>query len=141
MPGHLILVRPHASRLDGPLVAWHMRKLGLRKYTFAIDPGYALSPFWRPALLVFGKLVGGHRMVALDSQSPHALRALLRILQAGGGVVLFPQGVGIRDADRRDQTGSDWLILRSECRVDELFLNHQDGQLPSVNRQSATRAL
>lgn len=140
MPGHLILVRPHTSLLDGPMVAWHLRKLSLRGYTFAIDPAYATSPFWRPLLLAYGKLMGGHRMAALDAQSPHALRALLRVLRAGGGVVLFPQGGGLQDANRPDQSGSDWLILRSACRVDELFLRRREGLLPSVAKRSADRA-
>lgn len=131
MPGHLITVRPHLSLLDGPIVGLHLRKLGLRGYTFAVDPAYALHSFWRPALLLYGRIIGGHRMVALDQRNPHAMRTLLRLLQQDAGVVIFPQGAGIHNTTRPDQPGVDWLILRSECRVTDLYLSHA-GRLPRV---------
>lgn len=137
MAGHLILVRPHTSLWDGPVVGLHLRKLGLRGYTFAIDPDYARHPFWRSALLLYGNLTGGHHMVALDPKSPHAMRTLLRLLRQDAGVVLFPQGTGIRDAHRPEQRGMDWLILRSGCQVTELHLHH-DRWLPRVAYATGT---
>ncbi|WP_437559369.1 1-acyl-sn-glycerol-3-phosphate acyltransferase [Acidithiobacillus sulfuriphilus] len=125
MPGHLILVCPHASLLDGPVVARHLHQIGGHcGYLFAVDPDYARNPFWRLALSWYGRVTGHHRMVPLDQRSPMAMRAILRTLEAGHGVVLFPQGTGISNPGRTDLPGASWLIHKSRCLVTEIRLDH-----------------
>ncbi len=137
--GHLVLARPHCSLWDGPMVALHIRLSGhqagfLRSgYLFAIDPDYARHPIFRRLLLLYGKLLGdGYRMVPLDTRSPMAMRQLRRELQAGRGVVLFPQGTGLHDPLRPDAPGAAWLVERSQCRVTHLHLHHRSALPPKV---------
>ena len=133
MSGHLILVRPHASLLDGPVVARYLQIVGgHRGYLFAVDPDYARHRAFRPLLALYGRLTGGHRMVPLDARSPMSMRIILRTLADGGGVVLFPQGTGIGDPERPDCPGSEWLLRKSRCSVTELRLFHSRFRLPSV---------
>ena len=125
MPGHLILVRPHASLLDGPVIARYLHQMGGHcGYLFAVDPDYARHPFWRRALTWYGRVHGHQRMVALDQRSPMALRVILRTLEAGHGVVLFPQGTGISNPVRPDLPGASWLARKSRCLVTEIRLDH-----------------
>lgn len=132
MPGHLILVRPHASLLDGPAVALYLRAIGAhRGFLFAVDPDYAQHHLSRRLLAWYGRATGGHRMVPLDQRSPMAIRVILRTLEAGSGVVLFPQGTGLGDPCRADLPGASWLIRKSGCCVSELTLDHRHW-LPAV---------
>ncbi|WP_248885665.1 1-acyl-sn-glycerol-3-phosphate acyltransferase [Acidithiobacillus acidisediminis] len=138
MSGHLILVRPHVSLLDGPVVARYLQMVGgHRGYLFAVDPDYARHRVFRPLLALYGCLTGGRHMVPLDTRSPMAMRVILRTLAAGGGVVLFPQGTGVVDPDRPDRPGADWLVRKSRCSVTELRLFHRRFRLPSVRLDNA----
>ena len=140
MPGHLILARPHASRWDGFVVAWYLRQVGGHGgYLFAVDPDYARHPVYRRVLNGYGRLMGGHTMVPLDQRSPLAMRTLIRTLQGGGKVVLFPQGTGLTRPDRPDLPGAAWLIRKARPLVTEMQLDHS-GRIPVVvppNRQAA----
>jgi 1-acyl-sn-glycerol-3-phosphate acyltransferase len=132
MPGHLILARPHASRWDGFVVAWYLRQVGGHGgYLFAVDPDYARHPVYRRVLNGYGRLMGGHTMVPLDQRSPLAMRTLIRTLQGGGKVVLFPQGTGLTRPDRPDLPGAAWLIRKARPLVTELRLDHS-GRVPVV---------
>jgi 1-acyl-sn-glycerol-3-phosphate acyltransferase len=126
----LILARPHASLLDGPAVAMYLRKAGIQKAVFAVDPDYALHPVWSRLLNAFGWLTGGHTMAPLDSSRPFALRTLSRLLSQGRDVVLFPQGTGLERPDRPDAKGVDWLLVRSP-QTRHLTLSHV-GLFPHV---------
>ena len=139
MPGHLILVRPHASLLDGPVVVHCLHQIGGHcGYLFAVDPDYARQPFWRRALSWYGRVNGHHRMVPLDQRSPMPLRVILRTLEAGHGVVLFPQGTGISNPVRPDLPGASWLTRKSRCLVTEIRLDHS-GWIPQVAYQGHER--
>ena len=141
MPGHLILVRPHAFLLDGPVVARYLHQIGGHcGYLFAVDPDFARHPFWRRALSWYGRITGHHRMVALDQRSPMALRFLLRTLEAGHGVVLFPQGTGISDPCRPDLPGASWLVRKAGCMATEIRLDHSHW-LPQVVFQGRDHSL
>jgi len=132
MSGHLILVRPHVSLLDGPIVARYLQQIGGHTgYVFAVDPDYARHPFWRRALSWYGWITGRHRMVALDQRSPMALRELMRTLEGGRGAVLFPQGTGISRPDRPDLPGASWLVRKAGCMVTEIQLDHSH-RIPEV---------
>lgn len=106
----LILVRPHTSLLDGPAVALYLRKVGIRRAVFAVDPDYARHPVWSSLLNAYGWLTGGHTMLPLDTRRPFALRTIDRLLQQGRDVVIFPQGTGIGKPDRPDENGVAWLM-------------------------------
>jgi 1-acyl-sn-glycerol-3-phosphate acyltransferase len=140
MPGHLILVRPHASLLDGPVVARYLRHIGGHHgYLFAVDPDYARHPLFRPLLSLYGRVTGGHGMVPLDTRSPMGLRVILHTLADGGGVVLFPQGTGISDPQRPDLPGYVWLVRKSRCLVTDLTLDHRRWLPTIVEHGSASR--
>ena len=115
----LILVRPHQSYLDGLVVAWWLaRKRGCYRAIFAVDPDFARHRVWSWLLRRYGSWVGGHTMVALDTNSPFALRTLLRELREHRIVVLFPQGTGLREgAQRPDKPGWQWLARKSCAQV------------------------
>ncbi len=121
----LILVRPHTSLLDGPAVALYLRKVGVQKAVFAVDPDYARHRVWSRLLNAYGWLTGGHTMLPLDTSRPYALRTLDRLLDQGKTVVLFPQGTGLGDPDRPDAKGVDWLVSRAF---------KQDGKVYQVER-------
>ncbi len=125
MAGHLILVRPHTSLLDGPVIARYLHQIGGHcAYLFAVDPDYARHPFYRRLLSYYGRMTSGHRMVALNARSPMAIRQILRELANDHGVVVFPQGTGLLDANRPDLPGAEWLIRKSRCHVTVLALDH-----------------
>ena len=146
MPGHLILVRPHASLLDGPIVARYLHQMGGHcGYLFAVDPDYARHPFWRRALSWYGRITGHHRMAPLDQRSTMAIRTILRTLDAGRGVVLFPQGTGISNPGRPDLPGASWLARKAGCLVTEIRLDHSRW-IPQVvfqgrERRAVSRAM
>lgn len=114
-PGTLFLVRPHISLLDGPVVAWRLRRAGIHA-VFAVDPDYALHPVWSRLLTSYGRLTG-HAMLPLDMRHPFSLRSLYTRLQSGQNVVLFPQGTGLNNPDRPDQPGAAWLIKKAGVSI------------------------
>jgi len=116
----LILARPHTSLLDGPAVAVYLLRCGIRHAVFAVDPDYALHPFWSKILKTIGWLTGGHTMLPLDSSRPYAMRALVKLLDEGRDVVIFPQGTGLSNPDRPDANGVDWLLNRLKMRKVEV---------------------
>ena len=59
------------------------------------------------------------------------MRTLIRTLQGGGRVVLFPQGTGLARPDRPDLPGAAWLIRRVRPMVTEMYLDHT-GAIPRV---------
>lgn len=139
MSGHLILVRSHASLLDGPVVARYLHQIGGHGgYLFGVDSDYARHPFWRLALAAYGWIHDRQRMIALDQRSPMGLRLILHTLSAGNGVVLFPQGTGISDPARPDLPGASWLIRKSRCLVTEIRLDHSR-RIPQVVYQGCER--
>ena len=129
----LILVRPHVSLLDGPAVAAWLPRIGLVQAVFAVDPDYARHPVWSRLLKAYGWLTGGHTMLPLDATRPFAMRELLRILDQGRDVVIFPQGTGIGDHARPDARGCDWLLEKTSRRVMEITLSHE-ARWPGIQR-------
>ena len=124
-PDTLILVRPHVSLLDGPAVARFLPKAGIYQSVFAVDPDYARHAVWSRLLNAYGWLTGGHTMLPLDANRPFAMRDLLRLLNQGRDVVIFPQGTGIGEPDRPDAGGCGWLLEKTGRRVMEITLSHE----------------
>lgn len=133
----LILASPHISRLDGFVVSHYLASHLRTETIFAVDPDYALRPLYRKCLNLYGNR-HRHFMVPLDSQTPMALRTLLKDLQAGLNVVLFPQGTGITDTARTWKHGAYWLATKSGCDVMTLYLDHS-GLIPRVSTNRWTR--
>ncbi len=128
----LILVRPHSSLLDGPIVARYLQRSNLPRATFAVDPDYAKHPLWGRALSAYGRLTGRHTMVALDASHPFSMRKILRLLQEDRDVVIFPQGTGIKNPERPDQPGIRWLLHKaSTTTILHLTLSHHK-TIPAV---------
>lgn len=134
-PGTIFIVRPHTSYLDGPAVArWLTRERGIRNVVFAVDPDFAKHPVWRFVLNVYGRFVGGHTMVPLDSGSPFALRKLMMVLRDGGCVAIFPQGTGLSSGPKRqDQSGFLWLVAKTHAVQVSCHLCHST-LWPTVER-------
>ena len=131
----LILVRPHVSLLDGPAVARFLPKAGVCNAVFAVDPDYARHTVWKHLLNAYGWLTGGHAMLPLDAARPFAMRSMLRLLDQGRDVVIFPQGTGIGDSARPDAGGCGWLLERvsTSQRVMEIALSHET-RWPRIER-------
>ncbi len=127
MTGLLVLARPHVSLLDGPRLAWWLTlSAGIRGAIFPVDPVYARHPVWSRLLRTYGSMIGGHRMLALDTGSPFGLRSLAKALQHGQTVVLFPQGAGLQSGpDRPDRPGVQWLLERVHPRVLSVTMDHR----------------
>ncbi len=122
----LYVCRPHTSYLDGFAVArWLTRRHTVRGAVFAVDPDFALHPVWSAFLRLYGKWVGGHTMVAIDSRKPFAIRALMTALKEGRAVVIFPQGTGLANGELRpDQGGFAWLLHKSGAEHIEVHIHH-----------------
>lgn len=130
----LYVCRPHTSYLDGFAVArWLTRSHAVRGAVFAVDPDFARHPVWSRLLLLYGKWVGGHTMVAIDSRRPFAIRALMTALKDGKPVVIFPQGTGLAKGERRpDQGGVAWLLRKSKAKHIEVHIRHHRCWWPLV---------
>ena len=78
-------------------------------------------------------------MLPLDANRPFAMRDLLRLLNQGRDVVIFPQGTGIGDSARPDARGCGWLLertsgeARTSRRVMEITLSHET-RWPRIER-------
>lgn len=131
----LYVCRPHTAYLDGFAVArWLTRRQAIRGAVFAVDPDFALHPVWSRMLSLYGRLVGGHTMVAIDSRKPFAIRTLMAALKDGRAVVIFPQGTGLADGERRsDQGGASWLLRKSEAAHVEIHIQHHRRLWPLVS--------
>ncbi|MBU2770101.1 1-acyl-sn-glycerol-3-phosphate acyltransferase [Acidithiobacillus caldus] len=127
----LILVRPHVSLLDGPAVAAWLPRVGIHQAIFPVDPDYARHRIYGPLLKVYGILTGGHEMLPLDARHPFAMRRLLKWLNQGRDVVIFPQGTGLNIPDRPNMPGCQWLTSHTTCKTMEIILEHR-GRWPRV---------
>lgn len=109
-----IIVANHASLLDGPALAL----LTPRPILFGVDPSYSRHPVWRLVMQGYASLIGtGCEMVPMMPGSPFGLRSLVRRLEAGGWVCLFPEG-GI--ATGRKYPGASWLSRRANVPIHRL---------------------
>ena len=85
-PG-IIVVTPHVSHLDGPLLAACLPGPVL----WGVDPESMETQPWKAGLWLTCLLTGSE-IVPLSGQKPFGMRALARRLQDGGKVGLFPEG-------------------------------------------------
>ncbi|MBN6739854.1 1-acyl-sn-glycerol-3-phosphate acyltransferase [Acidithiobacillus sp. MC6.1] len=129
----LILIRPHVSLLDGLAVAAWLPRVGIHRAIFPVDPDYARHGIYGPLLQLYGIITGGHEMLPIDARHPFAMRRLLKLLDQGRDVVIFPQGTGLSIPDRPDMPGCRWLASHTKRKVVEITLEHR-GRWPKVAR-------
>ncbi len=84
----LIVLANHASFLDG-LIIWTYLRL---PFKIVVDRTLALSPWLRP-------LLRNRYVVPIDSMNPYSLKEVMRTVDAGVPLLIFPEG-------RRTSTGS-----------------------------------
>lgn len=114
--GAAIIIANHTSLLDGPALAL----MTPRPILFGVTPAYSKHPIWRPLMLSFAGLIGtGCRMVPMEPGSVQGMRSLIRELESGGWVCLFPEG-GICTGQR--YPGVDWLSRRTQAPIHELHI-------------------
>lgn len=112
--GPVIVTANHVSLIDGILIALaspvHM--------VYAVDTEYSRHSWWAARGLAALSGLGLGRVLPLDAESPHGIRSLSRLLQAGGIVMVFPEGRISRDGlAQPEQPGLEWLVRRTGARV------------------------
>ncbi len=138
--GPLIIVSNHASNADGVLVgAWLTPRLGRRIHWL----GKREMTRW-PIVGPF-VLAGSVHPVDRDNVDIDVFRLLLRILEAGNVVVVFPEGT--RSASGEMQAAKDgvaMLALRSDARILPVGVIDTDrfwpkGKLPRLGKRVEMR--
>lgn len=115
----IIAPGPHRSYLDGPTIALATPKPIL----FAVTPDFALHPVWRPILLMIGQ-VRGCMMIPIKVGQSAGVRALLKHVNRGGWVCVFPDGGLNSDIEH---PGVAWLSQKSGVPIHHLSLKHMPG--------------
>ena len=85
-PGIIVAI-PHVSHLDGPFLAACLPEPIL----WGVDPESMETQPWKAGLWLTCFLTGSE-IVPLSGQKPFGMRALVRRLQSGGKVGIFPEG-------------------------------------------------
>ena len=111
--GKTITVANHVSLLDGPILAL----LSPVPMTFAVHTDYSRRSRLAVAGMNMMARMGFGSVVPLDSQSPYGMRKLLRVLDEGGNVMIFPEG-GINGGTV--QPGLSWLMDKSGAGLVEV---------------------
>ncbi len=107
-----IITPNHQGYLDGPALAF----LTPKPILFGVDPEFSTKEPWRRILLAIGRITRC-RMVPMAPGSRGGLREMLRYLQDGGWVCLFPEG-GI--ATGKEYPGARWIAERSGVSIHPL---------------------
>lgn len=105
-----ILICNHQSLLDGVAIALASPV----PLTFAVTPRHAIENRFTANGMSFLASCGLGAVVPLGQSTPMGMRVLLRELQDGRSVMIFPSG-SIMDDDAHD--GYLWLSKRAECPV------------------------
>lgn len=122
-PGPLIVTSNHLSYLDGPLIALCAGHF----MHYAVEPQSALHNPRTRAVLRLLEFLGYGKVVPLDSNSPHSLRTLAKLLRAGEKVMLFPEGHISRDGrPQPEQPGVMWLQRLSNSPRYDLLISGAD---------------
>lgn len=110
-----IITANHCGWLDGPVLAL----ITPRSILFGVDPWFLWHWSCGPMLRGWAR-VTGCSMVPMAKGSLWGLRAMLKHLEAGGWVCLFPEG-GIGTGVVHP--GAAWLQVRSQVPIHRLHLD------------------
>lgn len=118
--GPLLVTCRHFSLLDGVIIAF----ASPRPMVFPVTTKHSVrNRFTHYGLRCLEALRLG-RVVAMDSDHPVAARTLLRALEDGEAVMLFPEGrIAKPDEDLPDMRGTDWLRRRARVEVARIDLS------------------
>jgi 1-acyl-sn-glycerol-3-phosphate acyltransferase len=123
-----ILAPNHLSLLDGPVIARAWWKSGAWRgrapLLFGVDPDYARHPVWRAVIAVICR-IWRVDVVAMGPRCSYGLRRMLRHLEEGGVVCLFPAGA-IGASDRFP--GIDFLSRKSGADIRAVRLGYRVGR-------------
>lgn len=111
--GRVIVVSNHVSLIDGIVLALASPV----PMAFGVDSDFSVRNRWTAAGLRLLVAMGYGYVVPLDSRSALGARALLRYLQAGHPVMVFPAGeIGVGGVER-EQPGVRWLAVKAGAEV------------------------
>lgn len=115
----VILTCNHLSMLDGILIAL----ASPRPLVFGVNVNHAQHHPVISRILATLSAMGLGQVVAVDSSRPVAARALLRALQEGQSVMVFPEGQISPDGQPQPpMPGVDWMARRASVPVLSLRL-------------------
>lgn len=105
-----ILICNHESLLDGVAIALASPV----PLAFAVTPRHAIENKFTANGMRFLAACGLGRVVPLAQSTPMGMRSLLRALEAGQSVMIFPSGSIMRD---EAHDGFRWLAEKAGCPV------------------------
>ena len=112
--GGVIVCANHVSLLDGVIIAL----ASPYPLTFGVDTDFSRRS--RTAILGMSALswMGFGNIVPIDSSSPFGLRSLLRSLERGRSVMLFPEGqISANGEPQPERPGIAWLARLTQAPV------------------------
>ena len=115
--GRCVVTCNHVSLLDGVIVALASPV----PLVFAVDTEYSRESRVAAVGLQVLAWLGFGWVVPVDATAPFGMRSLLKLLEHGQSVMVFPEGEISETGDRgTDRAGLAWLVGRSRARVVEL---------------------
>jgi acyl-[acyl-carrier-protein]-phospholipid O-acyltransferase/long-chain-fatty-acid--[acyl-carrier-protein] ligase len=112
--GPAIVVANHISFLDGLIVAFASPV----SLYFGVDPAFSRHSFLGKFFLKTFSIFGFWNFVPLDSSSPFGMRTLLRVLQSGQSIMLFPEGaISPTCRPLPEQPGVKWLKQKTGASI------------------------
>jgi 1-acyl-sn-glycerol-3-phosphate acyltransferase len=112
--GPTIVVANHMSFLDGLIVAF----ASPIPLCFGVDPAFSRHSFLVRGVLKTFSHFGFSSFVPLESKSPFGMRTLLKALQKGQSIMLFPEGaISPTGAPLPEQPGVQWLRQKTGSSI------------------------
>ena len=112
--GSCLIACNHVSMLDGVIVAI-ASPLPL---VFLSETHYSRRLWWSRLLFRCLSGLGYGRVLPLDSKSPFGMRQVLKLLERGERLVLFPEGgISVDGNPQDEQRGLAWIVARSGAPV------------------------
>ncbi|ADC73287.1 phospholipid/glycerol acyltransferase (plasmid) [Thioalkalivibrio sp. K90mix] len=112
-PGPLIVTCNHQSYVDGPIIALASPV----PMVFGVDPEFAETDPASSTALRWMEAAGLGRVVPVSSTKPIGLRELVKVLEKGGRVMIFPEGGIAPDGQTSaEYPGVQWMQRRTGAR-------------------------
>lgn len=106
--GHTLLTSNHVSLLDGPLIAL----TSPTPLHFAVDTDYSRRSAGAMRGMEWLSSLGCGWVVPLDARAPFGIRKLVRELNAGANVMVFPEGQISMGSPLPEKGGLAWVVER-----------------------------